>query len=138
MIPATDPLTITIPLRTTTGLNEREHWAARARRVKNERCFVEGRLLVTVHHARRAALKRVLAGAGVVSIHLERVSPKAADDDNVVGGLKAVRDEIARWLGVDDGDQRLSWSYSQSRGPFLVKVTLISTKKAEKEHECRT
>lgn len=115
---------IVIQLRTTTGLNEREHWAARARRVKNERCFVNGQLLIRVHHTRKAALLRVLAGAGTIFVHLERVSPRPADDDNVIGGLKAVRDEIARWLGVDDGDPRLSWSYSQSRGKFAVKVTM--------------
>lgn len=124
---------VTIPIRTTTGLNSRESWQARAKRVKRERAATMQALLAFVHWERKTKLLRVLAGAGVVSVHLERVSPREADDDNVVGGLKAVRDEIATWLGVDDGDPRVVWSYSQTRGPFAVLVTIRDVTPAKKE-----
>lgn len=124
---------ITIPIRTTTGLNAREHWAARAKRVKRERAATMQALLAFVHWDTKTALLRVLAGAGVVSVNLERVSPRRADEDNVAGGLKAVRDEVAAWLGIDDGDPRIVWSYSQSRGPFAVRVALKDVTPDRKE-----
>lgn len=117
---------VDIPIRTTTGLNVREHWAARAKRVKRERAATLQALLAFVHWDGKTALLRVLAGAGVVSVALERVSPREADEDNAVGGLKSVRDEVSAWLGVDDGDPRIVWSYSQSRGPFAVRVTILA------------
>lgn len=124
---------VTIPIRTTTGLNSRESWQARAKRVKRERAATMQALLAFVHWERKTKLLRVLAGAGVVSVELERVSPREADSDNVVGGLKAVRDEVAAWLGIDDGDPRIVWSYSQSRGPFAVKVSIRDVTPAKKE-----
>lgn len=124
---------VAIPIRTTTGQNVREHWANRARRVRRERKLTGLSLLHQVHWERKTSLLRVLAGAGVVSVHLERVSPRRADDDNVVGGLKSVRDELAAWLGIDDGDPRIVWSYSQTRGPFSVLVTIRDVTPAKKE-----
>lgn len=124
---------VTIPIRTTTGLNSRESWQARAKRVKRERSATMQALLAFVHWGAKTALLRVLAGAGVVSVHLERVSPRRADEDNVVGGLKAVRDEVAAWLGIDDGDPRIVWSYSQARGPFAVRVAMRDVTPKKKE-----
>lgn len=126
-------ISLAIPIRTTTGLNAREHWAARARRVKRERAATLRALLTFVRWYHKTDLLRVLAGAGVASVHLERVSPREADSDNVVGGLKAIRDEVAAWLGIDDGDPRVVWSYSQSRGPFAVRVTIRDVTPATKE-----
>jgi hypothetical protein len=37
------------------------------------------------------------------------------DDDNNVGGFKAVRDAVAACLGIDDGDKRLTWICEQRR-----------------------
>jgi hypothetical protein len=50
------------------------------------------------------------------------------DDDNFVGASKWLRDAIAESLGVDDGDKRLRWEYSQveTRGAEGTAV-LIST-----------
>ena len=49
---------------------------------------------------------------------LTRVGPtNGADDDNLAGGLKAIRDEIARWLGVDDRRREIVlYTYAQRRG----------------------
>jgi hypothetical protein len=35
------------------------------------------------------------------------------DDDNLVGSLKPIRDAVAKWLGVDDGDKRVRWECGQ-------------------------
>ncbi|MBH2008307.1 MAG: hypothetical protein I8H71_01270 [Xanthomonadaceae bacterium] len=95
-----------IPLRTGGGLNGREHWRARARRVKGER------------HATAWVMRAHAAPAGSVTVLLRRVSPgtRPMDDDNLPGSLKAVRDQIADWLGRDDADPSIAWKYDQRRG----------------------
>lgn len=102
-----------IPMRTKTGLNSREHWAQRARRVKRERQAV---LLVW-----QSARPRPLEPPFVVT--LTRVGPRRCDSDGAVGGLKAVRDQVAEQLGVDDGDERAAvWCYRQQLGAYAVHI----------------
>lgn len=35
------------------------------------------------------------------------------DSDNSIAGMKPLRDEIARWLGLDDADSCVTWEYGQ-------------------------
>jgi hypothetical protein len=103
---------VQIPLRTGRGLNSREHHFARARRVKAEE---------------RNAVAWILNGktrpALPVVVTMTRSAPsKGLDGDNLAGSLKAVRDQVAQWLGVDDADQRVTWKYGQCRGPWGVEV----------------
>lgn len=35
------------------------------------------------------------------------------DRDNLIGGAKQIRDQIARWLGLDDNERFIAWEYSQ-------------------------
>lgn len=46
---------------------------------------------------------------------LTRLSPRELDTDNVIGGLKAVRDGVADALGIDDRDPRVEWIYAQEK-----------------------
>lgn len=48
------------------------------------------------------------------------------DDDNLIGGLKSLRDSIANRVSVDDGDPRIRWQYHQieSKGREGVVVTI--------------
>lgn len=115
--------TFEIPLRTKTGLNSREHWAARQKRVKAERAAVAYGFLMS-----RDALW-IKTGVLCFSVTLTRIGPRFADDDNVIGGLKAVRDAIAENLGVDDGDrERIRFRYEQERGPWGVRIEIESVK----------
>jgi hypothetical protein len=36
------------------------------------------------------------------------------DEDNLVGGAKALRDAIAQLLGIDDSELGVRWHYSQA------------------------
>lgn len=71
---------------------------------------------------RKAAAERMRIHFGAappvppLRIHLVRIAPGRLDDDNLVAGFKATRDGIADWLGVDDGDPLLKWTYDQERG----------------------
>jgi hypothetical protein len=47
---------------------------------------------------------------------LTRIGGKQLDDDNLQRCFKAVRDVVAKWLGVDDADPRIRWRYRQRPG----------------------
>ncbi len=56
---------------------------------------------------------------------LTRYSPatRPMDDDNLAGAFKAIRDALAGWIGVDDGDTaRLRFRYAQERGSWAVRI----------------
>jgi hypothetical protein len=49
----------------------------------------------------------------------------AADDDGISAAMKGVRDRVAEWLSVDDGDRELvHFEYAQALHRELVKVLL--------------
>lgn len=51
------------------------------------------------------------------TVLLTRVAPgNGLDDDNLSGSLKAIRDQVAHWLRVDDRDPLVKWTYAQRRG----------------------
>ena len=85
---------------------------ARHRRVKAERQAVQWHL----NPIPRPALP--------VVVTLTRLAPSSGLDvgDNLEGSLKAVRDQIAEWLGVDDRDARVVWKYAQRREAWGVLV----------------
>jgi len=106
---------VIVPIKTVPGLNAREHWRAKAKRVAAER---------------RATAKALLPfwiwiTAKSQCILLTRHAKKC-DDDNLQGALKGVRDEVAAWLGIDDGDARVQYCYAQTtckRGEEHVSIT---------------
>lgn len=53
---------------------------------------------------------------------------KRLDGDNLQGGFKHLRDEIARTLGLDDGDDGLRWEYGQvevvGQTGTIVRITI--------------
>ena len=102
---------IFIPIRTGRGLNSREAWQSRARRVKAERKAV-------------AWLLRCEKPVPPCTVRLTRCAPSAGvDDDNLSGALKGVRDQVAEWLGVDDRDtSRVRYVYAQCRAPWGVRI----------------
>ncbi len=53
-----------------------------------------------------------------------RYGKRALDDDNLAGSCKPIRDAVAAWLGIDDGDPRIRWEYGQveTRGAQGVSV----------------
>jgi len=111
------PDKMTIVLRTVSGMNAREHFGARATRVRRERRATSNAIDFFYAGRERPALP--------CSVTLTRVAPSnGLDDDNLVSSLKGVRDEIAAWFGVDDRESTtLRFQYAQKRGQaFLVLV----------------
>lgn len=99
-------------MKTVPGLNARELWQVRSSRVKKERKLVAWALV----GQKRPPIP--------CSVRLTRVAPSAGvDDDNLSGALKAIRDQIAEWLGVDDRHRnQVRYVYAQKRGPWSVTI----------------
>lgn len=92
------------PVATISEANARSHPHARATRVRRQR------ETVMAHLASRFGLSRLLP---VARVRLVRLGERALDTDNLAGALKAVRDAVAAWLGVDDGPGGLVWEVDQ-------------------------
>lgn len=99
-------LIIHVPVRLESEANRRDHWAKKAARLKKQRAMV-------------ALVLRFVRGAPVdvstrLTVTITRIAPRELDTDNLAGSTKAVRDEIAMWLGVDDGPRGpVTWTYEQ-------------------------
>jgi len=92
-----------LPIKTVGGLNAREHYMARSRRVKKER---EAAAWVTPSNFPLPCV-----------VTLTRLSAGELDDDQVPGACKALRDGIADKLGIKDNDKRVQWRYAQAKVP---------------------
>lgn len=61
---------------------------------------------------------------------ITRIAVGTLDHGNLVGGLKAVEDEIAAWLGLDDRSDRITWRRLQQRckgGSIRIGDTRVPT-----------
>lgn len=104
-----------LPIKTVTGLNAREHWWVRHKRVQAER------------HTTAYIVKPFTTPA---TVRFTRLSSALCDDDNLQGAMKAIRDEVAKIAGVDDGPRGpIRWEYAQEKckqGTFGVRVEITS------------
>ena len=58
-------------------------------------------------------------------VTITRGGPKRLDNDNATASAKHVRDAIATWLDVDDGDDRVRYlPVVQERGSYVVTVVV--------------
>jgi len=118
-------VTIIIPVRTWSEANCRPHWAAKAKRVKSQR-------QTAAIHLQAAGVKAFAnewRRSFPLVVTLTRLASRQLDDDNLRGALKAVRDEVARQLNVDDGEALVRWEYGQKkakRGVYAVWVDIRS------------
>jgi hypothetical protein len=106
-----------VAMHTSRGQNTREHHMTRARRWKKEKA--------TVGWALRTVKDRP---APPCKVKLTRIAPgNGLDDDNMSGSMKAIRDAVAEWLGVDDKRTDLvAYSYAQQRGPWGVVIEVTA------------
>lgn len=113
---------LAIPMKLPSVANQRIFWATKARQVKAQR---QALAFAWLSHADRfawaARFAGFLCGPGI-EVTLTRVAPRALDSDNLASAFKAIRDEVAAKLGVNDNDPRVTWSYGQSKGPAKVVI----------------
>jgi len=112
-----------IPVMTISEANRRQHWTVRHRRARAQRRAAYWHLYVTFE---KCQLQTPL------TIQLKRIGPRLIKDgDNLQNGLKAVRDGVADWLGIDDGNPGLRWEYLQEKAKTHGVVVIIR----KDEHE---
>lgn len=106
-------------LRLVSEANAHEHWQIKARRVASQRLVVTG------------TLNRIARPKLPIHVEITRIAPRMLDGDNLAGSAKAVRDAIARWLGVDDADwkatARVTWEVRQETGgvrQYAVRIVM--------------
>ena len=99
-------LAFTMDVQVVSEANLREAWQKKWKRKREQ------------HAATRAAwskaAKRLPRPVSVPCVvRFTRIGPQKLDDDNLAGGFKACRDEIARQIGIDDGSELVRWEYAQ-------------------------
>lgn len=120
---------IVVPIRVHSP-NVEEHPFERARRRKYQHGMTGKIFLIYCPRFRNPWVydpsipKRVL---------LTRLGPTLMDrGDNNNSSMKAVRDEIAKLMGVDDRDPIVTWDYEQRIEDAYGVEVLITTKEAQK------
>lgn len=102
-------LAVELPIRTFSEANLHEHHMERRKRMGDQRPTV--RMAMQAH-----ANSRGLRVQPPCTVQLTRLAPAELDQgDNLESSLKAVRDGVADWLGVNDRDPRVIWIYGQER-----------------------
>ena len=95
---------VTLPIKTISVMNAREHYMTKARRTK-------------LH--RSTAFTMLKAGGKPptlpVTITMTRIGAGTLDDDNLASACKAAQDGIADWLGIDDGNPGITWVRAQEK-----------------------
>jgi len=107
---------VSVPIRVVSVMNTREHHQARARRAKLHRQSAHWAMEQT---RTRPALPCIVT--------MTRIAPREMDGDNLQAGMKACRDGVADWLGLDDADARITWAYAQRKGKpkeYAVEVSI--------------
>ncbi len=111
-----------LPIKTISEANQSryEHWGARAKRATSQKGVVK----LGLFNYQRTLRKH----KGPIIVTLTRIAPRKLDNhDNLPRAFKACVDEIAKTLGVDDKDKRVTWRYAQERGKpkeYKVRVTI--------------
>lgn len=118
-------ITLEVPITLPSAANLREHHMARHRRIKAQRSATF-MMLGLSRVVERLGGRGAVNAAARLSVTLTRIAPRKLDSDNLQSAFKGVRDEVARFFGVDDGDEsRITWSYFQSTGkPSAVLIGL--------------
>lgn len=60
-----------------------------------------------------------------IVVTVTRIGPRMFDaHDNLPASCKYLVDQIAKYLGIDDSDPRVTWRYEQRLGPFAAEITI--------------
>ena len=104
------------PCKLVNPCNRREHWRVVSKRGKEEKSFT-GIMLRSENIGPPPSLP--------LTVTITRIGAGRMDSDGLAASAKHIRDGVAAWVGVDDGDPRWTWLYAQrseGRGVFAVEV----------------
>jgi len=101
------PIALVVPIRIMSEANMRGAWQSKAQRVKAQRHAVAWAWTAAQWPRNQRP----------VLVRLVRLASREVDSDNLTGGFKAVRDEIACLCGFDDRHKGVRWEYAQEQAP---------------------
>ena len=116
-------VTLYPPCRVVSEANKRGHWSLGYRRARSQREAVAATWKASPMRGAWCRLDHLLP-LTVTLTHIGR----RMDGDNLNRAFKAIRDEVAWQIGVDDGDERVKWVYEQRTGAPGVEVTISGGK----------
>lgn len=100
-------LRLEVALAVKSEANQRGHWVKKATRAAAQREAVARALTAWPAFGDLLRLRQALADGRTVVVGLTLRRPRAYDDDNRTGALKAPRDALAKAFSTDDGSSRL-------------------------------
>lgn len=134
-------LTTTIDVQLGRGQNMREGWHATAGRKDKEKKATKKALYAACENMERAAVPSLASceqrGARITVVRPYSPSSGSMDGDNLSGSFKYPRDEIAAFLGVDDGSPRLHFIYTQAVAVKLGMSVKKGRTKASPDYDTR-
>lgn len=101
------------------------HWSKRHKETKAHQTAVFNSWLAYIPGSQRQRIKA--AARDGVKVTMTRVGHRQLDSDNLAGACKAVRDAVAHFLEIDDGDTKHQWAYRGEHGPEYAVVVRIET-----------
>lgn len=112
---------IRLPLKLVSEANVREHWAKKAGRAKIQKFATR----VAVQWVMSERQQKPPMPCRVV---LTRLGKRKLDSDNLQRAFKAVRDGVAKAVGIDDGSDELQWEYKQIQDKSYAVVVEVWVK----------
>lgn len=111
----------TLPIQLVSVANQRQHWGPTSKRTKS-------------HVGAGMLFARGCTVPGLVkAVRITRIAPRSLDTDNLAMSAKALRDGIAKGLGVSDSVKGgIDWQYGQTRGKpkeYAVRIELMDGEK---------
>lgn len=94
---------LTLPIKLISEANQREHWAAKHKRKKEQQHGVNVEWKRFVKQLIHLPCK----------IRFTRIGPRSLDSDNLAGSCKHVQDAVSKLIGIDDGSGLIYWAYTQ-------------------------
>lgn len=113
-------MTVTMPIRLLSEANMREHWFVKNKRKKQQQAIVQACWI--------SERMNQVKWRFPLKITFTRIGARKLDSDNLAGSGKAVRDQLAKLLNVNDGDEsKVTWHYAQrigKRGEYAVEIEI--------------
>ena len=103
-----------MPIEIISEANNRDHWAKKHKRAKNQKGLAYAYCLKYLGYPRgKSDLRKKWR---ITLVRIKAKGQRRYDGDNLQSGFKAIRDGIAMYLDIDDGSDRLDWIYEQEKG----------------------
>ena len=116
---------IDVPIITVSEANQREHWRVKHKRKKSQQAMI-AICLSGIHETPQQK-------ARICAVELHRFGGRSLDQDNLASSFKHVQDAVAKWIGIDDGNARVQWSYTQDKCDHQRGITINLTFSQKKE-----